>query len=114
MQPRHSLAIPVPRTGSGIQRRHRLRLVLFGVSIVAVLGLVIAGATAAIVLSGSTKIGLIRNRVQAALEERLGPEFDVSVGSAIVEIDPTLGLVVDLGEIEVANGDSGVLISLSA
>ncbi len=89
-------------------------MALFGIGAIGLLALVIASATIAIVLSGATEIGLIRYRVQAALEERLGPEFNVSVGRAIVQVDPTLGLVVDLGDIEIANGDSKAVISVPA
>ena len=108
------LAPPVPPAASGAQQNRRLRLALFGIGALGLLVVVIAAATIAIVLSGATEIGLIRDRVQAALEERLGPEFNVSVGRAIVQVDPTLGLVVDLGEIEIAKGDSGAVVFVPA
>ena len=70
--------------------------------IIALVVAAVIGITAAILLSGSTEIGLIRDRAEAALSERLGPAYVVDVGRATMGIDADLGLVVDLSDIEVS------------
>lgn len=72
----------------------------------------IVAATAAIVLSGATEIGLIRDRAQAALAERLGPDFTVSVGKTIMLVDPALGLAIDIEAVEVVNPDGVAVLSI--
>ena len=88
-----------------------VRLILFGMAAIGMLAVVIIAATAAIVLSGATEIGLIRDRVQAALAERLGPEFSVSVGKTLMHVDPVLGLAVDIEAVEVVDSDGVAVLT---
>jgi hypothetical protein len=69
---------------------------------------VAAGAVFAVLLSGATEVGFVRDRVQNELSERLGPDYRVSVGKAIVQVDPALGLAIDLEAIEVAHRNGSV------
>ncbi|HET7715322.1 MAG TPA: hypothetical protein VFK86_06815, partial [Bauldia sp.] len=89
-------------------------MLLLGLGTIGLLALLIAIATAAIVLSGATEVGLIRDRVQAKLEQKLGPAFEVTVAGAAVSTDPELGLVVDLRGIELAERDGGINVSFPA
>jgi hypothetical protein len=89
-----------------------LRLILFGMAAFGMLAVVIVAATAAIVLSGTAEIGLIRDRVQAALAERLGPGFSVSVGKTVMGVEPGLGVVVDIEAVEVSNADGATVMSV--
>jgi len=97
---------------SAVLRRRPVRLTLFAVAAVGMLAAVIVAATAAIVLSGAAEIGLIRDRIQSALAERLGPDLGVSVGRTIMRVDPELGLVIDVAAIEVTHSDGASVLSV--
>lgn len=98
----------VPGTGAG-RSPSALRHVLFWFAGALTLLAVIVVTVLAIVLSGGANIGLIRDRVREALVERLGPDFDIAVGSAVTRADVAHGLVVDLGGIEVARHGAPVM-----
>ena len=101
-----------PVAVAGRPRGRRVRLLLFAMAAVGMLAVVIVAATAAIVFSGATEIGLIRDRVRAALSERLGPEFSVSVGRTVMSVDPELGLVIDIEAVEVSNPDGEMVLAV--
>ncbi len=102
----HHLTVFGPLKGGPI------RMTLVAMSAVGMLAVVVVVATAAIVLSGAIEIGLIRDRVQAALAERLGPELTVSVGKTVMRVDPELGLVVDVEAVDVVNSDGVAVLSV--
>ncbi len=93
-------------------RRRGPRLVLIALAALAGVVVLIAAVTIAIVFSGATEVGLVRERVEAALSERLGPDLAVSVGRAVMRLDSSLGLAVDLEEIAVRDADGTVVLSL--
>jgi len=94
------------------RRRPALRFVLVTLAALAGLAMLVAVVTAAIVLSGSTEVGLVRDRVAAALSARLGPDLAVSVGRAAMRVDPALGLVLELERVEARDAAGAVVLSL--
>lgn len=97
---------------SAVLKSRPVRLTLFAVAAVGMLAVVIFVATAAIVLSGATEIGLIRDRIQATLAERLGPELRVSIGKTVMGVDPELGLIIDVEAVEALNPDGVAVLSV--
>ncbi|MHA1559964.1 MAG: hypothetical protein ACTSWI_04740 [Alphaproteobacteria bacterium] len=55
------------------------------------------------VVSFAVELPFIRNQVDATIEQALGPGYEATVGSAILAVDPVLGLVVRLSEITVVD-----------
>jgi len=80
--------------------------VLGGIAGLFLLALVVA---VAIVLTGPTEVGVLRDRIEAALQDRLGPGYAVSVARAVVDVDPVLGLVIEVDGIEVKDGAQAVV-----
>ncbi|HVY18965.1 MAG TPA: AsmA-like C-terminal region-containing protein [Bauldia sp.] len=72
--------------------------------------LLIAGLGATlIVLAGPTDFGIVRDRVAAIIRKSLGAGYDVGVGRAVVDIDPVLGLVVRVDNIDVRDSTKDVV-----
>ena len=98
--------------GTVRRRRLRLRHVLVGVGTLVAVAVAIVVVTAAILLSGATEIGLVRDRVQERLQALFGPAFTVSVGRTVFRLDPEAGLVADLKDVAVREGAGAVVLSL--
>ncbi len=96
----------------GPRRSPLLRAALYGIGAIVLLVGVVAAVTIAIVLSGSTEIGIVRDRVQIALAVALGPDLIVDVGRAAMTIDSDLGLVVDLERITARDRAGAVVVSV--
>ena len=62
---------------------------------------ILLGTLAAIVATGPVELDAVRDRVRASLASRLGPDYAVKVGRALIDVDPVLGLVVQLDDIAV-------------
>ncbi|MBN9023524.1 MAG: hypothetical protein J0H08_15850, partial [Rhizobiales bacterium] len=112
MTPAGVVPEPAGHARAGGGRRRGLRLALIALGVVGVVVVLIAAVTVAIVLSGATEIGLVRDRVRAALAGRLGPNVAVEVGRAVMRVDPALGLTLDLEGIEARDPTGAVVLSL--
>lgn len=76
--------------------------------------MIIVGMLAAIVVVGPVEFDLVRDRVVATLSARLGPDYGVKVGRTAVDVDPVLGLVVQIDEIAVRDRDGAVVARVPA
>ena len=85
------------------------RLVFVAIGGVAALVVVAFAIIVGIVLSGPTEVGFVRDRIEAALAGQLGPSYTVSVGRAVVDVDPVLGLVIEVDDVAVADSESTVV-----
>ncbi len=94
------------------QRSGRSAIIRHGVKALAVLFvlLVIAiGGAAMFLLSGPTEVTAVRERIRGVLQANLGNEYEVSVGKAIVDVDPVLGLVIRVNDLEVLDDKKAVV-----
>jgi hypothetical protein len=95
------------RTRGG--RPRWLRYAIRAVLVLVVLFVVVVGAALAVVLSGPTEFAFIRDRIQETLAKGVGPDYRVDVGRALVDVDPALGLVVEVDDVEVRDGQDDVV-----
>lgn len=72
------------------------------------------GVSIAFILSGPIELGAVRNRIVALVSQTVGPQYDVTVGRATVDVDPVLGLVVAIDELSVRDEDDDVVGSVPA
>lgn len=86
-----------------------LRYGLRAILVLVVLFVVVVGAGLAIILSGPTEFAFIRERVQETLAKGVGPDYRVDVGKALVDVDPALGLVIEVDNVEVRDGQDNVV-----
>jgi hypothetical protein len=93
------------RGGQPAWLRYGLRAAL----VLLVLCVVVVGAALAVVLSGPTEFAFIRDRVQSILAKGVGPGYRVEVGKALVDVDPALGLVIEVDDIEIHDGQDNVV-----
>ena len=98
--------------GAVRRRRPWLRHGLVGIAALVALGVAIVVVTSAILLSGATEIGLVRDRVEARLQALLGPPFTVSVGRTVLRLDSEAGLVTDIEDVAVRDGTGALVLSL--
>lgn len=63
--------------------------------------LILVGTLAAIVAVGPVELDAVRDRIRVALGSRLGPDYAVTIGRAMIDVDPMLGLVVQIDDIAV-------------
>jgi hypothetical protein len=77
-----------------------------------VLLVVVIGAAAAVILSGPTEVTVVRDRVRSILSSNLGDSYKVDVGRAIIDVDPVLGLVVQVDKIEVHDSEASLVASV--
>jgi hypothetical protein len=90
--------------------RHGLR----AIGVIALILLIAGGALVAIVMTGPTEFGIVRNRVAATLQKMLGSGYQVAVGQTVIDLDPVLGLVIQIDDIEVTDGQKAVVASVPA
>ncbi|MCP4382990.1 MAG: hypothetical protein GY798_16475 [Hyphomicrobiales bacterium] len=88
-----------------------LRLVVTALMIAVLFAVVVAGA---VLLSGPTDVGFLRDRLARELEERLGPGHAVAVERAAVRIDGELGFIVEIGHIAVVDAFGTVVATVPA
>lgn len=98
--------------GSPAARSTLLKHVLKGVAIAVVLVIVVVAVTLAIVLSGPTEIGVVRDRIAAALVTALGDDYEVSVGRAVVDVDPVYGLVLEVENVAVRDSQGAIVANV--
>jgi hypothetical protein len=77
--------------------------------VVLALLVVVVGAAVAVILSGPTEFAFIRDRVQAMLASSLGPNYRVDIGRAVVDVDPALGLVVEVDDVEIHDNANAIV-----
>lgn len=119
--PRHTRAVTAQVTalpavllpGDRAPRRHTilrraLRIFLFALLVLAA-ALAVA---AALVVSGPIEIGLLRGRIDSAIDSVLGANYDAAVGAASIDVDPVLGLVVRISDISVRDGAGEVVATV--
>jgi hypothetical protein len=94
------------------QRRSRPALVRLGiraaVAVVVVLVVALVGATV-FVLAGPTEFGFVRDRIAGTIDASLGPGYSVGIARAVVDVDPVLGLVVRVDDIDVRDDRQAVV-----
>ncbi len=73
-----------------------------------VLVVVVVGAVV-VVLAGPTEFGFVRDRIAATLQESLGKDYAVAIDRAVVDVDPVLGLVVRVDNIDVKDKRDAVV-----
>jgi hypothetical protein len=96
-----------PETRS-VLLRHALRIVA-AVVILAVLAVVVL---VVLVLSGPTELGFVRHRIVAALTTALGDDYEVSVGSAVLDVDPVYGLVLEVDNVAVREQGGAIVANV--
>ncbi|MCB1487099.1 MAG: hypothetical protein KDJ88_06535 [Bauldia sp.] len=92
--------------------RRRSRGMRLGLLVAAVVGgllLFVVVAIMAVVLSGPTELGFVREGYREALQARLGSDYLVTVDKAAIDVDPVLGLVADIGDTEVVDSGGAVV-----
>lgn len=97
------------RSAAGSSLPKRVLKATFIVLLVAILAL---GVAVAIILSGPTEIGFVRDRIANILTERLGDDYSISVGSAVVAVDPVYGLVLEIGNVTIADNQSAIVADI--
>ena len=88
--------------------RHALK----GLAALFAIAAILVGAAIIIVLSGPTEIGLVRNRIAAILSNNLGDDYDVSVGRAVLDVDPVYGLVVQVDDVTVRDNQRAIVANV--
>ncbi|BCP53076.1 membrane protein [Kaistia sp. 32K] len=71
--------------------------------------MIVVGMLAAIVFTGPVEFDVVRERVIATLSSRLGPDYGVKVGRTTIDVDPVLGLVVEVDEVSIRDRDDAVV-----
>ena len=90
----------------------RLRLLArAGMVVLLVLVIAIVGGIL-VLLTGPTEFGILRDRVAAIIQTNLGDQYTVTVKRAVIDIDPVLGLVARVDDIEVRDSNKAVVASV--
>ncbi len=79
------------------------RVLLWSLSILTLLFVALSG-TLALLISASIELPFVRNQVDATIEQALGEGYNATVGSAILDVDPVLGLVLRVADVSVVDG----------
>lgn len=96
------------------RRRRWYSLVLRALGIVMLLLIVLTGAAALLIASGPVELNVIRDRVVATVQARLGPGYAVKVAGASIDVDPVLGLVAEIDEVTVRDDSNAVVARIPA
>jgi hypothetical protein len=86
--------------------RHALKIV--AVAFALVLSAIVVATF--VVLSGPTELGFVRNRIVSSLATTLGQNYEVSVGRAVLDVDPVYGLVLKVDNIAIRD-DRGAIVA---
>lgn len=98
--------------GSPAARSTFLRYALKAVVAIVVIAIVLTGITVAVVLSGPTELGFVRDRIAAALTENLGGNYAVSIGQAVIDVDPVYGLVLQVDNVAIRDGQGAIVANV--
>ena len=96
--------VPLDQDRSGDHARARLgraRRVLVRTLAAAALLIVAFVGLLTFVVSFAVELPFLRHQVDATIEQALGPGYEAAVTSAILAVDPVLGLVVRLSDISI-------------
>ena len=63
-----------------------------------------------LVMSGPTELGFVRDRFRAAVQGQLGQDYTVKVDKAVVDVDPVLGLVLEIDGTDVADSNGATVV----
>ena len=92
------------------QRRAAWPRLLFRAGLVLGLVLFIAFAAAMLlIIAGPTEFGIVRERVASIIRSNLGPNYTVDIRRAVIDVDPVLGLVVRIDDIDVRDNAKAVV-----
>src|SRR5664279_802771 len=82
------------------QRPARSRLLWRALSIVLLVLVIAVVGTVIAVVSGPTELGIVRDRVAGLIRDNLGPGYAVDIRRAFIDLDPVLGLVVRVDDLD--------------
>ncbi len=109
-------ALPVELVGRAFgTRKSRVAFLKSGLKAIAVaFGLLLLAVVVltAIVFSGPTEFGFVRDRIASTLEATLGEGYAISVGSAVLEIDPVYGLVLKVDNVAVRDSRGAIVVNV--
>jgi hypothetical protein len=97
------------------QRQGRSAVVKHGIRALAVVVLILLvaiGGGVAVILTGPTEFAVVRDRIASVLQDSLGKAYAVSVGRATIDVDPVLGLVVRVDNIEIRDSQKTVVVHI--
>ncbi|SDB11342.1 YhdP family protein [Bauldia litoralis] len=89
---------------------HGVRIGLLVLAALVGVAVFVVVAAVAVVMSGPTELGFVRDRYEATLQDQLGDDYRVTVARAVVDVDPALGLVLDIADTAVADR-AGVVVA---
>ncbi|MEO8667618.1 MAG: hypothetical protein ABI399_03820, partial [Bauldia sp.] len=61
---------------------------------------------------GPTEFGMVGSRVAAALQRNVGPGYQVTVGRTVVNLDRVLGLILEVSDIQITDGQKAVVAEI--
>ena len=93
------------RPGRSTLLRRALWIVVL-VFLIAIVGTILA------VVSGPTELSIVRERMAGLIRDNLGPGYAVAIGRAVVDLDPVLGLVVRVDNLDVRDANQTVVAHL--
>ena len=86
-----------------------IRLTVRALAVVVLVLVVAVVGAIAVVLTGPTEFGFVRDRIAATIRTNLGDDYAVNIARAVVDIDPVLGLVVRVDDIAVSDSVAAVV-----
>lgn len=63
-----------------------------------------------LIMTGPTELGFVRDRFRAAIQAQLGEDYTVKVDKAVVDVDPVLGLVLEIDGTDVADSSGATVV----
>src|SRR5581483_5001375 len=86
------------------------RYALRGLAVLVLFFIIAAGAGIAVIITGPTEIGFVRSRIEGILQKTVGPDYTAHVAKAVIDVDPVLGLVVEVDGVTV-NDQNGTTVA---
>lgn len=80
--------------------------------IVFLVGIVTIVVAIVILMSGPTELGIVRDRVADILSTRLGDDYEIAVGGAVIDVDPVYGLVLQINEVTIADNQGTIVANV--
>jgi hypothetical protein len=82
------------------------------ISIAATAIVLVFVATAGLLLVGPTDFGIVRERVAAIVRDKIGPGYSVAIGRTLLDLDPVLGLVIRIDDLDVRDSNKALVAHL--
>jgi hypothetical protein len=95
-----------------VSRSRFLHIALKGLAGLFAIVMIVVGVVIAVVLSGPTELGVVRSRIAAILSNNLGEDYDVSVGRAVIDVDPVYGLVLQVDDVTIRDNQRAVVANV--